>query len=159
MAAILSAWLLSQGSLAAAFLAVISHYLFWGRYELDAKFYLIFFGILLSQPIAFLSLIFYYGFSPIQALAIQTFLESVYFAALFAYIGIYRLFFHRLNTFPGPFWARLWMWWKIKRLARKERAYSEIYDLHQQYGDVVRVGKQCSGPPRYNILWILITLD
>ena len=143
MAAILPAWLLSQGSLTAASIAVISHYLFWGRYELDAKFYLIFFGILLCQPIAYLTLTFYYGFSAVQAIVIQAFLEFVYFVTLFAYIGIYRLFFHRLSKFPGPFWARLWMWWKIKRLARKERAYSEIYDLHQQYGDMVRVGKSC----------------
>ncbi|KAL5339787.1 cytochrome p450 monooxygenase [Aspergillus crustosus] len=60
-------------------------------------------------------------------------------AGLYSSITLYRAFFHPLHNFPGPFPARLATFYKIY-LSRKYRLFEETYKLHQQYGDVVRLG-------------------
>ncbi|KAJ5837014.1 benzoate 4-monooxygenase cytochrome P450 [Penicillium robsamsonii] len=52
----------------------------------------------------------------------------------------YRAFFHRLNSFPGPFPARLSMWYVTSLYARNPDAFNTVRGLHQQYGDFVRTG-------------------
>ncbi|KAE8151233.1 cytochrome P450 [Aspergillus avenaceus] len=62
-----------------------------------------------------------------------------YLLALFSSITIYRLFFHRLGHFPGPFWARVtkvWHAWK----SRNRQNHFLLADLHRRYGDFVRTG-------------------
>ncbi|KAL6231477.1 hypothetical protein BDW75DRAFT_247861 [Aspergillus navahoensis] len=62
-----------------------------------------------------------------------------YLLALFSSILIYRVFFHRLNDFPGPFGARvtkLWHLWKV----RTSQNHFFLADLQRQYGDFVRTG-------------------
>jgi tryprostatin B 6-hydroxylase len=64
-----------------------------------------------------------------------------YIIALFSSITIYRVFFHRLGHFPGPFWARItkiWHAWK----ARHRTNYLVLEKAHHQYGDFVRTGKE-----------------
>lgn len=53
----------------------------------------------------------------------------------------YRLFFHRLNKFPGPLWARLSNFYVTMLSARNLHLYEEVEKLHQQYGDFVRLGQ------------------
>ncbi|KAL7931819.1 cytochrome P450 [Trichoderma chlorosporum] len=60
-----------------------------------------------------------------------------YFSALFASIAVYRLFFHRLRRFPGPFAA------KLTKLcgpyqARGGKLHLEHVELFKKYGDFVR---------------------
>lgn len=62
-----------------------------------------------------------------------------YLVALFSSICVYRLFFHRLNHFPGPVCARItkiWHMWK----ARTCQNHLVLEGLHQTYGDFVRTG-------------------
>lgn len=62
-----------------------------------------------------------------------------YLAALFASIVTYRVFFHRLRHFPGPFWAcvtKLWHVWK----ARNSQNHFFLSEVQKQYGDFVRTG-------------------
>ncbi|KAL5337622.1 cytochrome P450 [Aspergillus crustosus] len=47
----------------------------------------------------------------------------------------YRAFWHRLSSFPGPFWARLTNLYVTALSAKRLRLYEEIQKLHQQYGD------------------------
>ena len=54
---------------------------------------------------------------------------------------IYRAFFHRLNMFPGPFWARLSSLYATRLSAKKFQLFKETARLHEKYGDYVRLGQ------------------
>ena len=52
--------------------------------------------------------------------------------------GIYVLYFHPLSGYPGP---KLWLLFPLATAAElRGRIDFRIRDLHQQYGDVVRIG-------------------
>ncbi|RAL16038.1 cytochrome P450 [Aspergillus homomorphus CBS 101889] len=78
----------------------------------------------------------------IRGLVTVSVLNTCFYGPLFASILIYRAFFHRLHRFPGPVAL------KVSKLAAaysnigKERDFERIWDLHKQYGDVVRTGPQ-----------------
>ncbi|GJN69309.1 hypothetical protein PLICBS_003357 [Purpureocillium lilacinum] len=93
---------------------------------------------------------------------------------IFSSILVYRLAFHRLNKFPGPFLARISNIYPTA-LSLKEpkfQLHREVQALHRQYGDIVRLGpselsisdpravdlihsnqSRCYKGPWYNILW------
>ncbi|PVI04480.1 cytochrome P450 [Periconia macrospinosa] len=61
--------------------------------------------------------------------------------SLFSSIGVYRVFFHKLRSFPGPYLARvskLWHVWKCVK--SRSRNHLILDDLYKQYGDFVRTG-------------------
>ncbi|GME48286.1 putative cytochrome p450 protein [Neofusicoccum parvum] len=62
-----------------------------------------------------------------------------YLGGLFASLLTYRVFFHPLNKFPGPFGARLSSFWLTFHVGNSE-AYKTVHRLHQQHGDFVRIG-------------------
>lgn len=53
----------------------------------------------------------------------------------------YRLFFHRLKFFPGPFWARVSNFYVTALSSKKLHLFEEVEALHKQYGDYVRLGE------------------
>jgi hypothetical protein len=55
-------------------------------------------------------------------------------------IVVYRLFFHRLRSFPGPFWAKISNLYVTSLTFKNLQLYSEVEALHNQYGDIVRIG-------------------
>ncbi|GJN77013.1 hypothetical protein PLIIFM63780_000501 [Purpureocillium lilacinum] len=60
---------------------------------------------------------------------------------IFSSILVYRLAFHRLNKFPGPFLARISNIYPTA-LSLKEpkfQLHREVQALHRQYGDIVRL--------------------
>ncbi|PWY82104.1 benzoate 4-monooxygenase cytochrome P450 [Aspergillus heteromorphus CBS 117.55] len=62
-----------------------------------------------------------------------------YLVSLFASMTVYRVFFHRLSGFDGPFWARitkLWHVWKV----RDAQNHVLLGGLHERYGDFIRTG-------------------
>ena len=63
-----------------------------------------------------------------------------YATSLFSSIVIYRLFFHRLRDFPGPFPAKITKIYHAWRVRGSDQ-YLWLENLHQQYGDFVRTGK------------------
>ncbi|KAH8894611.1 cytochrome P450 [Thozetella sp. PMI_491] len=60
---------------------------------------------------------------------------------MFGSVAVYRAFFHRLRSFPGPFFAKLSKFYLVRLVARSHhRMHLENEKLHAQYGDFVRVG-------------------
>ncbi|KAL5042261.1 hypothetical protein BDW71DRAFT_200739 [Aspergillus fruticulosus] len=84
-----------------------------------------------------ISFLFCLTLTVISTTAIQ--LITGYVLGLLSSIGLYRAFFHRLNSFPGPFLARttkLWHLWK----SRSSQNHFLLAELQKQYGDFVRTG-------------------
>lgn len=61
-------------------------------------------------------------------------------AGIYGSMLIYRAYFHRLDKFPGPFWARLTNFYITMLSARRLQLYQEVQKLHEKYGDYVRLG-------------------
>lgn len=67
--------------------------------------------------------------------------------ALWISIIIYRLFFHRLRRFPGPLSMRVSKLTHIYHLLRnKAKNHILLEELREEYGDIVRTGKQNQAP-------------
>lgn len=65
---------------------------------------------------------------------ISTFTVSLLFS-----VFVYRVFFHRLRHFPGPFFASVTkLWHTLQCLGSKN--HEVLVDLHKKYGDFVRTG-------------------
>lgn len=64
----------------------------------------------------------------------------MYSLGLFGSIAIYRLFFRRLRTFPGPRLAALTKLWHVYQ-CWDSRNHLVLDAFHKKYGTVVRTGK------------------
>lgn len=61
----------------------------------------------------------------------------VLFAVFISYVlstAIYRLYFHPLAKYPGPFWARLSTWPSYLATVKQDR-HVWLYKLQQEYGN------------------------
>lgn len=67
---------------------------------------------------------------------------SAYLLALFASMVAYRLVFHPLRLFPGPFMYKVSKLWHVMKVAPSEQNYYILDDLHHRYGDFVRTGRE-----------------
>ncbi|KAF2138249.1 uncharacterized protein K452DRAFT_256367 [Aplosporella prunicola CBS 121167] len=60
---------------------------------------------------------------------------------LYASIMVYRAFYHALSRFPGPYSAKLTKFWSVgKAYSSNFRWHQVCKELHNKYGDYVRVG-------------------
>lgn len=66
-------------------------------------------------------------------------IASTYTTTLLTSIGFYRMFLHRLRKYPGPLRLALSKWSSIAMDAQGLRP-RELTKLHENYGDIVRVG-------------------
>ncbi|EKG20298.1 Cytochrome P450 [Macrophomina phaseolina MS6] len=55
-------------------------------------------------------------------------------------MAVYRVFFHRLRHFPGPFGAKLSRFYSAYLAGKDIKYYKEIEKMHRKYGDFVRTG-------------------
>ena len=62
-------------------------------------------------------------------------------ASLLTSILIYRIFFHRLRSFPGPFLAKTTKFWHVSAVARNSDNFCQLDRLYHRYGDFVRTGR------------------
>ena len=60
--------------------------------------------------------------------------------SLFLSILMYRIFFHRLHTIPGPFLAKTTKLWHVSKVICGSDNFRQLDRLHQEYGDFVRTG-------------------
>ncbi len=79
-----------------------------------------------------------------QAATTTTLMTSSFFTALWTSMILYRLFFHRLNKFPGPFMAKVSKLYHMSLLGKSDN-YLILDRWHQKYGDFVRTGKSIEG--------------
>jgi hypothetical protein len=63
-----------------------------------------------------------------------------YLVSLFSSISIYRLYFHRLQAFPGPKLAAVTKFWHVFQ-ARNSTNHLVLQNLHRRYGTFVRTGE------------------
>lgn len=59
-------------------------------------------------------------------------------------IGVYRLLFHRLRRFPGPFGAKLTRFYDTYLAGKNVQYYKEVEKLHRKHGDFIRTGQSTS---------------
>jgi len=96
---------------------------------------------------------------PFRGLLRATAINVSYFFGLFASISIYRVFFHRLSGFPGPFAAKVTKFYG-PWIARTKQVHVAHTELHKTYGNFVRMG-ECRrgslrrGSPRRSLIQLL----
>lgn len=81
------------------------------------------------------TLVYYTGFYT------ATFVSISFWVPLWLYIVAYRVIFHPLKDYPGPFGAKLSRWWTIKQTWDSHLHYHRVQQqLQKKYGDYVRTG-------------------
>ena len=127
-------------SISAALLGLISHHLLFirGEHHEEGPLWLRFY--LLVQAILFIAQITIYKAQVREAITALTWVMASFATALFGSILIYRVFFHRLRSFPGPFLAKTTKLWHVSKLAPKSDNFRHLDSLHHRYGDFVRTG-------------------
>ncbi|KAK7718862.1 hypothetical protein SLS57_005972 [Botryosphaeria dothidea] len=78
------------------------------------------------------------GFSFISACARVLLLAISFDAGLFLSMAVYRVFFHRLRKFPGPFGAKVSRLYSAYLAGKDVKYYKEVEKMHQKYGDFIR---------------------
>lgn len=68
-------------------------------------------------------------------------LEGAHILGLLTSILCYRMIFHPLNKFPGPLRARISNFYPTYLTTKNAHLYEEVEQLHQKYGDFVRLGQ------------------
>lgn len=77
-----------------------------------------------------------------QALARTALVQVAFHGALLLSIVTYRVAFHRLRRFPGPFGAAVSRWYTLYLASKNVQYHLEVQDMHSKYGDFVRTGEK-----------------
>ena len=126
-------------AISAAGIGVLSHLLYFIRGEHHQHTLQLLLILCSFSPLCSLFLTRFVHLDLGQATKITFALTSSYLAALWSSIIIYRVLFHQLTRFPGP-WPL-----KLSRLSsfvflRDLDGFRQSYNWHQQYGNFVRTG-------------------
>ena len=120
-------------------LGVISHLTYWIRGEHQAAAPLTALTFLLEPLFLFAFLLSYPGLSGLEALRFVTVTWWAYAVSVWISMLVYRAFFHRLGSYPGPFLARLSKFWHVSKIGNLDN-YKLLDKLHAEYGPYVRTG-------------------
>ncbi len=129
---------INMSCLVASAAGFLSHHLYFIRGIRDMEVRNIIFGHIIALSLLFFKTVSTAGLS--QGVVTYIVISTAYFVSLFSSILVYRLFFHPLRRFPGPIgvvishWYVAWMGWGGK-------LHREYVQMHEQYGDFVRVGE------------------
>lgn len=83
-----------------------------------------------------------------ETAAVTAIMLGVFSTTIATSMALYRVFLHPLKHIPGPLTCRLSMWSWVLADWQGRRA-ELIREMHQQYGDVIRIGPReisCSNP-------------
>lgn len=112
-----------------------------GEWDLWAVRIILFFGSLYA--LAVVGLMHYFlqsNITPFESIKIVGKLSASLMSGLVGSMLLYRGFFHRLCRFPGPVFARFSNLYPTFLSSKNLHLYDEVRALHQQYGDIVRLG-------------------
>ncbi|CAK3772144.1 Tryprostatin B 6-hydroxylase [Lecanosticta acicola] len=79
------------------------------------------------------------GLSFSSAVAAVSSLSALWLLGVYTSLVTYRLFFHPLRNFPGPWQARIGDLWFSTRLSKGD-GHVQLTDFHRRYGRYVRIG-------------------
>jgi len=129
------------GPLPTAFaLGIVVHNLLFKYIELDVYIpHLFVFSILTKSALTYAH-IHFENVSFIHSI-LKVSAETACFAVgVFLSMVVYRLFFHRIRHFPGPFWAKVSKIYAMSLAAKNVQYNVELEKFHEQYGDFIRTG-------------------
>nr|L7WME9.1 RecName: Full=Cytochrome P450 monooxygenase notG'; AltName: Full=Notoamide biosynthesis cluster protein G'; Flags: Precursor [Aspergillus versicolor]AGC83578.1 P450 monooxygenase [Aspergillus versicolor] len=118
---------------------VISHQCYFrrGEHHLYPFAYLRWYTLIITAPTVVVSIV--WGLPLYDAAKATGGWALTYFAGLYTSLLLYRVQFHPLHGFPGPYGARISGLWLSMGL-RDRPAFQKLQELHNQYGPIVRVG-------------------
>lgn len=93
----------------------------------------------LACAVGTICLVNFAGATIVDAISTVAGLAASWLVGVYGSLITYRLFFHPLNKFPGPWQARISDLWLSTKMG-KLQGYYVINDLHKKYGRFVRVG-------------------
>jgi hypothetical protein len=112
--------------------SITLHYLVLRRVEVDH----------LAIPIIVTSCAAYGALAHYVGLGFAVVVAASFWTPLWLIIVAYRLFFHPLRDYPGPFNARLSKWWTVKQNWDTNLHFHRVQQrMQKEYGDYVRTGK------------------
>jgi len=114
---------------------VVAHLAVFRKGEWDVASPSIFVFYMVSFALMFLPAHFHFGFPFTLVVSVA----GCHVAGLFASMLVYRAWFHRLSSYPGPFLARLTTFYITARSMKKLHLYEEVQKLHAEHGDFVRL--------------------
>ncbi|KAF2139216.1 uncharacterized protein K452DRAFT_275327 [Aplosporella prunicola CBS 121167] len=127
-------------AISAAGLGLIFHLTVLRNIELDNHIYTFIFSSILAVVAVAFAYIAVANFAVPAALARVALVTTGFNIGLFFSIAVYRLFFHRLRKFPGPWGAKLTRFYAVRLAAKETQYHEEIRKMHAQYGDFIRTG-------------------
>jgi hypothetical protein len=132
------------------------HVLLFSRNEWDLHSLWIFLSFCMVTVCTCASLVLASEQSLCKAILETNILSSCFLAGLFSSMMAYRLIYHPLRSFPGPFCARITAFWLTKESIPDLKFYKKLCGLHDRYGDFVRIRKatSCLSPetPAYEMM-------
>lgn len=133
----LATWTIREATISAAVAGIMSHICFYKYGEHHMKAPILFWFYLVSFSLGLYKTTLNYGFS--EALWQSSTVFTAHLLGLFFSIAIYRRFFHRLRSFPGPLMASLTKLWHAAHTLDSQN-HLVLDKLHKRYGDFVRTG-------------------
>jgi hypothetical protein len=104
------------------------------------EFEFIMFHFMAASAFAFVLLVYVLGF--VTAILFT----ATFNTAVLSSVAVYRLAFHRCRQFPGPLAAKVTRFYAASLSAKNVKYYKELANMHDQYGDFVRTGKELWWP-------------
>ena len=78
------------------------------------------------------------GYGLLSAIAMTIYVGVSFNIDVTSSMAIYRLFFHGLGKFSGPFWAKISRFYAVYISKKRMQYFLDSQKLHRTYGDVVR---------------------
>jgi hypothetical protein len=120
-----------------ALLGLLSHAFVYVRGEYHTKIFKI---ISCYSLLSLLTLLNERNGNPDSWVSSTIFLIFAHFFGLFGSMTVYRIYFHPLQSFPGPPLAKVSKIWHVKKVLNRQN-HVLLEEIRRKYGTFVRTGK------------------